>query len=174
MNVNINTTGVEQVRAMLQRIGPALTGQALAETVVKVEDYIRAEAGKHLKTGALNSSIFKRRNADGSWEIGHDLRRAPHAVFVMFGTKAHLIKPIDGGTYSSYKDANGKTVRKGIAKGGRGRTTLRWAGGGAFHFAKAVHHPGNKPDDWLKRAAALAPQIFASAVQAHVNQLNRT
>lgn len=148
MKVTIDLTGTDKVRAMLQRLGPALSNQALAETAVKVEDYIRAEAGKHLKTGALNSSIFKRRTTDG-WEVGHDLQRAPHAVFVMFGTKAHLIKP----------------KRKKI---------LRWAGGGAFHFAKVVHHPGNKADDWLKRAAAIAPQIFASAVQAHINQLNRT
>lgn len=148
MNVNINVTGTAQVRAMLQRIGPALADNALAQTAVKVEDYIRAEAGSHLKTGALNSSIFKRRTSEG-WEVGHDLQRAPHAVFVLFGTKAHLIKP-------------------------KKKKALRWAGGGAFHFAKVVKHPGTKADDWLKRAAAMAPQIFAQAVQAHVNQLTRT
>jgi len=172
VKLNINVSGTDAVRAMLQRIGPAVSNQALAETAIKVEDYIRAEAGKHQKTGALNSSIFKNRTTDG-WDIGHDLQRAPHAVFVMFGTKPHDIRPIDGGTYNSYKDANGKTVRKGIAKGGRGRTMLRWAGGGAFHFAKVVHHPGNKPDDWLKRAAAMAPQIFERAVQAHFSNITR-
>lgn len=145
--MNINVTGTDKVRAMLDKIGPALSNKALAETAVKVEDYIRAEAGTHQKTGALNSSIFKQRTANG-WDIGHDLRRAPHAVFVMFGTKPHLIKP--------------KTKK-----------TLRWASGGKFHFAKVVHHPGTKPDDWLKRAAAMAPQIFERAVTAHFNNATR-
>ncbi len=147
MQISVNVTGTEKVRAMLERIGPALSKKALAETAVKVEDYIRAEAGHHLKTGVLNSSIFKKRTTDG-WDIGHDLQRAPHAVFVMFGTKPHLIKP-------------------------KKKKSLRWAGGGAFHFAKVVHHPGSKPDNWLKRAAAMAPQIFERAVQAHINNLNR-
>lgn len=147
MQINVNVTGTDKVRAMLDKLGPALSNKALAETAVKVEDYIRAEAGKHQKTGALNSSIYKQRTANG-WDIGHDLRRAPHAVFVMFGTKPHLIKP-------------------------KNKKALRWAGGGAFHFAKVVHHPGNKPDDWLKRAAAIAPLIFERAVTAHFNNLTR-
>jgi len=147
MNLDIQITGVEKVRAMLQRIGPALSNQALAETAVKVEDYIRHEAGRHEKTGALNSSIFKQRNGD-SWIIGHDLQRAPHAKFVIFGTRPHLIKP-------------------------KNKKSLRWASGGAFHFAKVVHHPGNRPDKWLDRAAALAPQIFAAAVQKHFDNLNQ-
>ncbi len=146
--MNVNITGADQVRAMLQRIGPALANQALAETAVKIEDYIRAEAGQHLKTGFINASIFQR-SVSGGFEIGHDLQHAPHAKFVLFGTKPHLIKP-------------------------KKKKILRWAGGGAFHFAKVVHHPGNKPDDWIKRAAAIAPQIFAAAVQAHINQINRT
>jgi len=147
MKININVTGSEAVRAMLDKIAPALSNKALAETAVKVEDYIRVEAGRHQKTGALNSSIFKKRTTDG-WDIGHDLQRAPHAVFVMFGTKPHLIKP-------------------------KNKKALRWAGGGAFHFAKVVHHPGNKPDNWLKRAAAMAPQIFERAVQAHFSNITR-
>ena len=147
MQIKVDVTGVEQIRAMLKRLGPAVSKQALAETAVKVEDYIRAQAGKHEKTGALNSSIFKQRNGDG-WDIGHDLQRARHAKFVIFGTKPHLIKP-------------------------KKKKALRWAGGGQFHFAKVVHHPGNKPDNWLQRASALAPQLFAAAVQAHIDQLNK-
>jgi len=169
MQINVKVTGTDKVRAMLQRIGPALGQNAMAQTAVKVEDYIRAEAGQHLKTGVLNSSIFNHRAGDGSYEIGHDLQRAPHALFVVFGTKPHLIKPIAGGSYSSYKDANGNTVS--VPKGSRGRVKLRWAGGGAFHFARVVRHPGYKGDDWIKRAAAIAPQIFAKAVEDHLKNI---
>jgi hypothetical protein len=148
MRINIQASGIEKVRAMLQRIGTESSTQALAQTVVQVEDYVRAEAGKHQKTGALNSSIFKHRNADGSWDVGHDLKRAPHALFVVWGTKPHLIRP-------------------------KNKKMLRWASGGAFHFAKVVHHPGNKPDNWVARAATLAPQMFEQHVRQHIAKLNQ-
>jgi hypothetical protein len=155
VNINVNVTGTEQVRAMLQRLGSALSNQALSETVVKVEDYIRAEAGRHLKTGALNSSIFKRRTSDG-WEVGHDLQRAKHAEYFQRGT----------GLFGPWKQRF--TVKP------KNKKSLRWVGGSKFAFADEKGNPGMKPDKWIERAAAKAPQIFASAVQAHVNQLNRT
>ena len=173
MNLNTSVTGIDEVRAMMQRLTPALTKKALADTVVEVEDYIRQEASRHEKTGVLNSSIFKKHQPDGSWIVGHDEQRAKHARYVIFGTPPHIIRPIVGGTYKSYKDADGKTVKKGIAKGGRGRTTLRWAGGGIFHFAKIVNHPGNKPDNWIERASALAPQMFAYQVEAQIARINQ-
>lgn len=145
MQVSINVSGTDQVRAMLARIGPVLTGKALAQTAEDVENYIEREAGRHEKTGALNRSIFKRRESDGSWIVGHDRQHAPHAVFVLFGTRAHVIKP-------------------------KNKKALRWAGGGAFRFAKKVHHPGNAPDNWLQRAAALAPQIFEQHVAAQMRR----
>lgn len=146
--ISINVTGVDQVRAMLQRIGPALSGQALASTALDIEHYIEQEAAKHNKKGALVRSIYKTRMADGSWELGHDPRVAPHALFVHWGTKKHDIRP-------------------------KNKKTLRWASGGAFHFAKVVHHPGNKPDKWLERAATAAPQIFASHVAQQVAKLTQ-
>ena len=148
MNLQTSVTGIDEVRAMMQRLTPALTQKALAGTVVNVEDYIRQEAGKHEKTGVLNSSIFKQHQPDGSWIVGHDLQRAKHAVFVIFGTKPHLIEP-------------------------KNKKTLRWAGGGIFHFAKIVHHPGNKPDNWIERASSLAPQMFAYQVEAQIARINQ-
>lgn len=145
MKINVDVAGAAEVRAMLQRIGPALSENALSGTVVEIEDYIRAEAGNHQKTGALNSGIYKKRTSDG-WEIGHDLQRAAHAVFVLFGTKPHVIRP--------------KTKK-----------VLRWASGGKFAFARKVNHPGNKPDDWLARAASMAPVIFARHVAAKLKEI---
>lgn len=174
MKIDIDVSGTERVRGMLARIGARMSADALAGAAVEIEDYIANESGKHTKSGALVQSVFKKRLPSGGWEIGHDLRRAPHAVFVHWGTKAHLIKPIDGGVYKSFKDADGKTVKKGIAKGGRGRTMLRWAGGGKFSFAKIVHHPGNKPDKWIERAASLAPMTFERHVSAKLRELQQS
>lgn len=175
MRIAASLNGADQVREQLARI-PGLTRKVLDASAVEIEDYVHAEATKHQRpggTGALVRSITKRRIADGKsqgWEIFHDLQHAPHAVFVHWGTRPHEIRPKLAGVYTSYKDIEGKTVRKGIPKGGRGRTTLRWAAGGKFAFAKVVHHPGNQPDTWMVRAAAKAPAIF----QAHVQRLLAT
>lgn len=146
MNITVSVTGTERVRAMLERIGARLGAQALSQTAVEIEDYIEKEASRHNKSGALVQSIYKARTPGGGWEIGHDTRRAPHAVFVHFGTKAHAIRPTN-------------------------KRALRWAGGGQFHFAKIVHHPGTKPDKWLERAASIAPMTFERHVAGQLRKL---
>lgn len=133
MRLTASLTGDKAVRAELLRIG-SLPAQALNVTAVKVEDFIRAEAGKHSKRGALVASIYKTRTS-GGWELGHDLQRAPQALWVHWGTKPHVIRP-------------------------KNKKALRWAAGGKFAFAGKVNHPGNKADPWLVRAAAQAPLIF--------------
>lgn len=139
MKITAAITGVPEVRRELQRIA-SLAREALARTAVQVEDYIEAEAGKHNRQGRLVSSIYKRPIA-GGWEIGHDPRVAPHAVFVHWGTRPHVIRP-------------------------KHKKALRWAGGGAFSFAKRVRHPGYKGDAWMVRAAGRAPHIFEQHVRA--------
>ena len=39
-----------------------------------------------------------------------------------------------------------------------------------FHFAKMVHHPGNKPDKWMDRAAAKATDIFRQHLYRLITQ----
>ena len=84
MKISAQLTGDKAVRAELQRIG-GLSTKAVAATAVQVEDYIEAEAGKHTKTGAIVQSIFKRSLPGGGWELGHDLQRAPQALWVHLG-----------------------------------------------------------------------------------------
>lgn len=149
MHLTVTITGTEQVRAMLGRIGSQMAGKALAGTAVEIEHYVEREAARHNKSGALVRSIYKTRTPDGGWEVGHDPRHAPHAVFVHWGTKAHTIRP-------------------------KNKKALRWASGGVFHFAGIVHHPGNKPDKWMDRAAALAPMMFHRQVAAQLAKLQST
>lgn len=148
MKLRIDTVGVDQARASLRRIGGTLATRALASTVVDVEEIVENQAAKHNGTGALVRSIYKKRIHDG-WEIGHDPRVAPHAVFVHWGTG------LWGPKRAKYPI---KPKRK---------RALRWAVGGAFVFAKGVMHPGIKGDPWLTRAARAAPAIF----QRHVERL---
>lgn len=171
MKLDVKLTGAEAVRRQLLRLGAQSTQKALDKTVVDVEAYVMREAGQHTRTGALFASVDKRR-IPGGWEVFHDLQRAPHAVFVHWGTKPHVIRPKAGGAYKAYKDADGKTRRKGIPAGGRARVALRWPSGGQFAFAKEVHHPGYKGDPWMVRAAQLAPALFARHVQDQINRLS--
>lgn len=145
MTITVQVAGVQAVREQLARLGRDATRQALAATAVQVEHYIEVEAAKHNQTGALVRSLYKRQSGD-AWEIGHDLRHAPHAVFVHFGTKAHVIRP-------------------------KNKKVLRWAGGGLFHFAKQVKHPGNAADPWMTRAAALAPRLFEAQINERIKNL---
>ena len=138
--IQVEVTGTEAMRAKLQRIGDVLTRQALADTALELEQYIGDEASKHHKTGALWRSVYKAQTPSG-WFIGHDQQHAPHARFVIEGTRPHLITP-------------------------KNKKALRWPSGGKFIFAKEVKHPGYKGDNYLQRAAAMAPAVF----ERHVNQ----
>ena len=141
MNITIDLTGIDGIRAQFAKLGNA-PAQALAITAEKVEDYVQSQIGRHAKTGKLEQSLGKAR-IPGGWEVGHDSRVAPYARFVHDGTRPHLIFPRRDG----------------------GKKALRWAGGGLFHFAKFVHHPGNRPDKWMDRASAQAPIIFRAEIE---------
>jgi hypothetical protein len=146
VKLTASITGAQDVRRMLLRLGTQLAAKALAQTAVAVERYVELEAGKHTKTGALFQSVRKRQ-VGAAWVIDHDLQRAPHAVFVHWGTRPHIIRP-------------------------KNKKALRWPAGGAFAFAKKVRHPGTKADPWMVRAAALAPAVFRARVEALVKDLN--
>lgn len=164
--IEINVTGTQALRAKLERIGAVLTQQALDGTAVELEQYIEGEAATHHKTGRLVRSIYKAR-IPGGWTIGHDLQHAPHARFVVEGTRPHLIvpKPFPFPVWYQRKTTSGK-----VAPYLKSKRSLRWAAGGNFVFAGEVHHPGYKGDNYLKRAAALAPVVF----ERHVNQKLRS
>lgn len=171
MRLNVQITGDKAVRAELLRIG-SLPHLALARTAEDVEDFAAAEAAKHNKRGDLVASIFKR-PIPGGWEIGHDLQRAPHALFVHWGTKPHVIRP-KGASLDTQRELFGKdgTQRKLTAAGklkampGGRKLVLRWPGARGFIFAQYVNHPGYKGDAWLVRAAAQAPLLFKQHITA--------
>lgn len=132
----------------------SITGGGVAfdvnETLVKpvvlelsqaVYDAAQQGADRHTKTGALLQSLYNRATPTGR-TVGHDRKRAKHAVFVLLGTRPHLITP-------------------------KGKKALRWAGGSNFIFAKKVHHPGYKGDHYLNRAAQLAASRFLEIVNKH-------
>jgi hypothetical protein len=172
MIVSLTSTGSAEFMATLQRLDQQLAGQALKATAGELEKYVGEEAGKHSKTGALFHSVYSKPVGDGGdmWEIGHDLQRAPHALFVHWGTKPHVIRPKRPDGFESKVKAHTRKGRPVVAHTREGKAMLRWAGPGGFVFGREVHHPGNEPDKWLERAAAMAPKLFERHVNALMSQ----
>ena len=142
--ITVSVTGVEGVQQTLAKIVPQST-KAVRELAQKIYELADQGADKHTKTGALRRSLYLRSLPNRSgWEIGHDRQMAPHAVFVHWGTRPHVIRP--------------KTKK-----------LLRWATPfGKWVSNKAVNHPGYKGDPWLIRAADQAVRSFDQIVAKHL------
>jgi hypothetical protein len=82
--------------------------------------------------------VFNRAIPNGR-EVGHDGQRAPHAEFVLFGTRPHIIRPKD-------------------------KKALRWVSGNGFVFARVVNHPGYLGDNYLETAATDAIKAMPGIV----------
>jgi len=101
-------------------------GKVLSDTAQHIYDETERGADSHTVTGALANSVFLR-SINSGFVVGLDTQAAPHALFVHFPTKPHLIKP-------------------------KKKKTLRWAGNGVFNFSKSVMHPGYKGDPFFYNA----------------------
>jgi hypothetical protein len=141
MTLFVKFQGVSEVTGTLRKLPAHLEKNTILEMSQVAYDEAQRGAGRHNKpggTGALFQSLFNRQ-IPGGREVGHDGQRAPHAIFVQLGTKAHEIRPKD-------------------------KKTLRWASGGKFFFARKVRHPGYRGDGYLIDAATLAVQKFSAIV----------
>lgn len=136
--IHVTVEGTEALSAKLLALPETIRTRALAGMAQIAHETAFREADKHTKQGALIRSLEMKPFADG-WEIGHDLRKARHALFVHWGTRKHPIpKP-------------GKPMRK---------KALRWPTSDGFAFAKHVNHPGYKGDPWLVQAGEEAIAAF--------------
>lgn len=138
--IRISISGVDGAQQELARIIPA-SQRAILQLAERIHELARAGADRHTKTGALIDSLgHGPKRIPGGWEIGHNLQRAPHALFVHWGTPPHTIRP-------------------------KKRKMLRFPVGSGFAFAGSVNHPGYKGDPWLTKAADHALREFDSIVQ---------
>lgn len=138
--ITVSITGIDGVQQALGRVVPT-SERAVLMLAERVHELAVAGAEKHRKTGALVDAFgHGPKKIAGGWEIGADRQRAPHALFVHWGTKPHVIRP-------------------------KNKKVLRWPAGGAFAFAKEVHHPGYKGDPFLINAANQALREFPRMVE---------
>lgn len=144
MAIQVRINGADTLAKDLQALPVKLEASVLRQMSQIAYDRAQAGAGRHSKTGALFRSLYNRSIPHGR-EVGHDPQLAPHALFVNFGTRPHKIYPKD-------------------------KKALRWAGGGAFHFAKFVNHPGYRGDNYMQRAADAAIVQFTAIVTAAIKE----
>lgn len=138
MAIQIRVNGIDAAKGQLRSLPEAIEASVIRQMAQIAYDSAERGADAHTKTGAMRQSLFARAIPKGR-EVGHDLQRAPHALFVQFGTRPHVIEPSK-------------------------RKALRWASGGQFFFAKRVNHPGYRGDAYLARAADGAVRQFAAIV----------
>lgn len=142
--IEITPEGLDRIRAEFARLVPETQRQVLRGLAQVAFDTAQDQVDTHTKTGALARSLRLKSDGAGGWIVGHDRQMAPHAPFVHWGTRAHVIRPRDK-----------KALRW---PAGRGSST-------AFVFARWVHHPGYEGDAWLVKAADEAVRQFDAIVR---------
>ncbi len=142
--IELNLEGLDAIRDTFKRLVPEVRQHVLDGMAQIAFDTAQQQVDTHTKTGALARSLRMRPDGDSAWIIDHDLQHAPHAIFIHFGTRPHLIKPKD-------------------------KKALRWAGGSGggtrFIFAKWVRHPGYRGHAYLVEAADEAVKQFDAIVR---------
>lgn len=133
--IELSVEGVEEIRRTFAQLVPRAKARALEGLAQTAYGTARREADTHTQTGALVRSLSLKPEGDDAWIVGHDTAHAPHALFVHWGTKPHVIRPKE-------------------------RKALRWVNGNGYLFAKFVKHPGYKGDPWLETAADEAVRRF--------------
>ena len=139
MVVSVRINGIDAAKSSVVALTPSVAASALRQMSQVAYDSMQAGAGRHSRRGDLFASVYNRSAGALRREVGHDPQRAPHAIFVVFGTRPHVIKPKE-------------------------KKALRWASGGKFAFAKTVHHPGYKGDDYMTPAADAAVRQFDAII----------
>ena len=128
-----------------------------------VMDEMKVQAPK--KEFTLANSVVRERT-----EYGFRVYpTAPHTVFVVRGTKPHEIRPKNAKALRFFPSAL-MLLGVGAQTGSRlgGPTSLSGMQAGALKpiFAKVVHHPGTKPNPFIRRTAEIVKPKLRSLAQA--------
>jgi len=132
--IDVTVSGLKELFVDLDKLPDNMQKGVMLRMSQVAYDDAQAGAGRHIQTGALFQSVFNRQ-VTGGRSVGHDRARAPHAPFVIQGTKPHPIRP-------------------------RNKKALRWAGPNGFIFSKGVQHPGYEGDPYMDSAADKALAQF--------------
>ena len=142
----ITITGLEEAQKFVTDVPQVIARRVILDMSQIAYAHMRDGAGRHSKTGALFGSVFNNPLSTLSQEVGHDERRAAHALFILHGTKDHKVAPKD-------------------------KKALRWAGNGKFFFSKGHMVKGIVADNYLETAAAEAVRQMPAIVDRAMKEL---
>ena len=125
--------GLEDINKTLRYIDEDMQNKFLVLTTKDAYKSVKKRAEVHHDTGNMENNItYRVRKKELYGEVyieDHNMLTSDninYALFVLFGTKPHAIKPKD-------------------------KKTLRYSGVHGFVDSKRVHHPGYKGDNFLKK-----------------------
>jgi hypothetical protein len=104
-----------------------------------------APVGQGPGAGALRNSIRDEREISESAATITFTASVPQAAYVVDGTQPHLIQP-------------------------RNAQALHWTGPGGSVFAKVVHHPGTRPNNFPVRALSPLMAVVQARLEAAVRE----
>ena len=142
----ITITGLAEAQKFVTDVPQVIARRVILDMSQIAYDRMQEGAGRHTKTGALFDSVYNKSLSPLSRQVGHDERRAPHARFILHGTKDHKVAPKD-------------------------KKALRWAGNGKFFFSKGHMVKGIVADNYLETAAAEAVRQMPAIVDRAMKEL---
>lgn len=130
----IKIEGLEAISSKLMSIDNSLAQEIISKVTQDAFSNVKNRAKKHYVTGTMENNIFRiisKKSLTGVVGIEDngmmvDLKgkSVNYAIFVLYGTKPHTIKPKD-------------------------KKAIRYPSVNSFVFSKSVQHPGYKGDNFL-------------------------
>lgn len=118
----------------------------IKDAVIEVQDEAQSNHRFTSQSGDLERAVETEFKSNGmAGRVYLDTNVAPYAGCVHQGTPAHNIFP-------------------------QQRKWLRWPDGSRFIFAKAVHHPGTKADEFLYKALETKRDEVEDILDRHVDR----
>lgn len=139
---SVQVTGADVAAATILSVGrvPVNVMDGMAALAFAT---MRAGAGRHSPRPQGTGRLFASLNRQGAGAltqiVGHDRTQAPHAEWVIFGSRPHAIRP-------------------------RNAKVLSWIGPNGRVFARSVWHPGYIGDNYRDDAVEATMRALAGIV----------
>jgi len=146
--MEIKVENLEEIKEWLKELPKRDEKKLLAEVTTRIWKSSRKKAKKHFKTGTMERNLTYLVKKDKGYVffendgmlVNWNGKKVNYVAFVLFGSRPHTIKPKNKRALRWAKDEN---VYPPEVHNPRS----------LFAFAKQVHHPGYRGDDFLIKSA---------------------
>jgi hypothetical protein len=143
LEVSFDDVKIDKLLRGLEADVPMIINDCLAELGEATFSLSQQRGYVPVRKGTLKKSGYRRKEGK-NFVLGY---AAPYAAPQEYGSRPHIIKP-------------------------RKKKFLHWSDGSGEHFAKEVHHPGNRPVGYIRRSwlvvQSKAPAICKPVIERHI------